>query len=90
MSDVLDLELDHLEGSLPRVIGLIERRGFFIDALTMKTGNHGRVLSLTIRPRDTSRSVLVLKRQIDRLYGLRRLGDTHAAEESFLQCYAEA
>jgi acetolactate synthase-1/3 small subunit len=73
MNDTMHLELDHVEGCLPRVIGLIERRGFIIDALSMRTGNQGRVLSLTIRPRDGARCLHVLGRQIDRLYGLRRL-----------------
>jgi acetolactate synthase II small subunit len=72
MEDILHLELDHVEGSLPRVIGLIERRGFLIDALTMSSLNHGRVLKLTIRARDASRCIHVLRRQIDRLFGLRR------------------
>ena len=73
--NTLHLELDHVEGSLPRVIGLIERRGFIIDALTMRTGNQGRVLSLKIRPRDGARCPQVLGRQIDRLFGLRRLSE---------------
>jgi acetolactate synthase II small subunit len=73
MSDTLHLELDHVEGSLPRVLGLIERRGFIIDALSMRTGNQGRILSLTIRARDAARCAQVLGRQIDRLYGLRRV-----------------
>ena len=68
MNDTMHLELDHVEGCLPRVIGLIERRGFIIDALSMRTGNQGRVLSLTIRPRDGARCLHVLGRQIDRLY----------------------
>ena len=73
--NTLHLELDHIEGSLPRVLGLIERRGFIIDALSMRTGNQGRVLSLTIRARDGARCLQVLGRQIDRLYGLRRLSE---------------
>ena len=75
MSDTLHLELDHVEGALPRVIGLIERRGFIIDALSMRTGNQGRVLSLMLRARDASRCIDVLGRQLDRLYGLRRIAN---------------
>jgi acetolactate synthase regulatory subunit len=73
MTDTLHLALDQIEGALPRVIGLIERRGFIIDALDMRTGSAGRILSLTVRARDASRRIDVLTRQLDRLHGLRRM-----------------
>ena len=67
-------EIDHAEGSLLRLIGLVERRGFHIDALEMGAqGNDGRRVSLGVRGRDAGRCVEVLGRQIDRLHGVRRL-----------------
>lgn len=76
--NTLHLEIDGADGSLLRVIGLIERRGFFIDKIVMEgEGNAGaRKVALGIRARDADRCVDVLGRQIDRLYGVKR----HAAE----------
>jgi acetolactate synthase II small subunit len=73
MSSTLHIELDDVEGALPRLIGLIERRGFLIDGLAMQPGPEGRSLAVTVRPRDAGRCVDVLGRQIDRLLGMRRL-----------------
>jgi acetolactate synthase-1/3 small subunit len=73
MTRTLHIELDNAEGALPRLIGLIERRGFLIDGLAMQAGAEGRSLAVTVRPRDTTRCVDVLGRQIDRLLGLRRV-----------------
>lgn len=72
MNDTICIDLDHAEGSLPRLIGLIERRGFIIDGLEMRVGPEGRRLTVTLRPRDATRCIDVLGRQIDRLYGMCR------------------
>ena len=76
--NTLHLEIDGADGSLLRVIGLIERRGFFIDKIVMDgEGNAGgRRVSLGVRPRDADRCLDILGRQIDRLYGVKR----HAIE----------
>jgi acetolactate synthase-1/3 small subunit len=67
-------EIDQAEGSLQRLIGLVERRGFHIDALEMDArGNGGRRVALGLRARDAGRCYDVLGRQIDRLIGVRRL-----------------
>jgi acetolactate synthase II small subunit len=79
---ILHLQLDRAEGSLQRLIGLIERRGFEIDHMTV--GEHDadtRSLAVGVRARDTGRCVDILGRQIDRLYGVRRMPS--AAEEPF-------
>ncbi|MHB1206748.1 MAG: ACT domain-containing protein [Rhodospirillaceae bacterium] len=73
MSETLHIELEDTEGALPRLIGLIERRGFLIDGLAMQPGPEGRSLAVTVRPRDAGRCVHVLGRQIDRLLGMRRV-----------------
>lgn len=74
MSHLIHIELDRLEGSLLRVLGLVERRGFHIDAAELYDLGEKRGLSLTVRPRDPSRSLDTLGLQIDRLYGITRLG----------------
>ena len=73
MSHLIHIELDRLEGSLLRVLGLIERRGFYIDQMELYDLGEKRGLSVTVRPRDPSRSPDQLGLQIDRLYGVTRL-----------------
>ena len=72
MSKSMQLELDCAEGSLQRLIGLIERRGFHIDELIMDRAGEARSVKIQVRPRDETRHFDVLGRQIDRLYGVRR------------------
>ena len=74
MSHLIHIELDRLEGSLLRILGLVERRGVNIDGAELyDLGEDKRGLSLTVRPRDPSRNTDILGLQIDRLYGIRRL-----------------
>lgn len=74
MSHWIHIELDRLEGSLLRILGLVERRGFHIDEAELyDLGEDKRGLTLRVRPRDPSRSPETLGLQIDRLYGIRRL-----------------
>ena len=79
MTETFTIQIDRAEGSLQRLIGLIERRGFHIDRMTLAdTGAH-REGRLAIRPRDNSRSCDVLGRQIDRLIGVRRIAPAPAS-----------
>jgi acetolactate synthase II small subunit len=74
MSHLIHIELDRLEGSLLRILGLVERRGFHIDALELfDLGEDKRGLTIEVRPRDPSRSLDTLGLQIDKLYGIKRL-----------------
>ncbi len=74
MSHLIHIELDRLEGTLLRILGLVERRGFHIDGAELyDLGEDKRGLTLTVRPRDPSRSLDILGLQIDRLYGIKRL-----------------
>ncbi len=75
MTRKIQCEIDQAEGSLQRLIGLVERRGFYIDALEMGAhGNERRRVALDVRARDAGRCYDVLGRQIDRLIGVRRVG----------------
>ncbi len=74
MSHLIHIELDRLEGTLLRILGLVERRGFHIDELELfDLGEDRRGLALTVRPRDPNRSLDILGLQIDRLYGVKRM-----------------
>ena len=80
MNHLIHIELDRLEGSLLRILGLVERRGFHIDGLQLyDLGEDKRGLTLTVRPRESTRSLETLGLQIDRLYGIKRLKDAPVA-----------
>ena len=55
------------EGAVVRVLGLVERRGFSLCSLTMEECSGGASMTLDLEPRDPSRRVDVLARQICRL-----------------------
>ena len=74
MNHLIHIELDRLEGSLLRILGLVERRGFNIDGIELyDLGEDKRGMALNVRARDASRSPEILGLQIDRLYGIKRL-----------------
>ena len=73
MSDTLHLNIDRADGSLQRLIGLVERRGFHIDGINMADEGTMRRIALTVRGRDAARSIDTLGRQIDRLIGVARI-----------------
>jgi acetolactate synthase-1/3 small subunit len=81
MNHLIHIELDRLEGSLLRILGLVERRGFHIDGIDLyDLGEDKRGMALNVRARDASRSPEILGLQIDRLYGIKRLsGDPRTA-----------
>ncbi len=76
MNHLIHIEIDRLEGTLLRILGLVERRGFHIDELELyDLGEDRRGLTVTVRPRDPNRSLDILGLQIDRLYGVKRVTD---------------
>lgn len=77
MSNTIHIQIDRTDGSLLRLIGLVERRGFEIHSMNMNEAGDWRTLALTVASRDGTRCIDNLGRQIDRLFGVRRL-DTPA------------
>jgi len=73
MSDTIHIQIDRADGSLQRLIGLVERRGFHIDGINMADEGAMRRIALTVRGRDAARSIDTLGRQIDRLIGVARI-----------------
>lgn len=63
----LQMLLTHAEGALVRTLGLIERRGFRLGAMTVRPSVHGLQVTLNVSAADRAPDVLL--RQI------RRLGD---------------
>ncbi|MNS89426.1 hypothetical protein D3C72_1234380 [compost metagenome] len=52
----------------------MERRGFHIDGMSMADEGASRRIALTVRGRDAARSIDNLGCQIDRLFGVSRIG----------------
>ena len=75
MSNTIHIQIDRADGSLQRLIGLVERRGFHIDGINMADEGALRRIALTVRGRDAGRCVDNLGRQIDRLFGMRRISN---------------
>ncbi len=74
MSDTIHIQIDRADGSLQRLIGLVERRGFHIDGMSMADiDGASRRIALTVRGRDAARSIDNLGCQIDRLFGVARI-----------------
>jgi len=73
MSDTIHIQIDRADGSLQRLIGLVERRGFHIDGMSMADEGVSRRIALTVRGRDAARSIDNLGCQIDRLFGVSRV-----------------
>ena len=76
MSNTIHIQIDRADGSLQRLIGLVERRGFHIDGMSMADiDGASRRIALTVRGRDAGRCMDNLGRQIDRLFGVRRISN---------------
>jgi acetolactate synthase-1/3 small subunit len=73
MTDTLHLHIDRADGSLQRLIGLVERRGFHIDGMMLSDEGAGRRVEMAVRGRDAGRSAETLGRHIDKLFGVTRL-----------------
>jgi acetolactate synthase-1/3 small subunit len=72
-TETLHLNIDRADGSLQRLIGLVERRGFHIDGITMSDEGAARRIELAVRGRDAARCTQTLGRQIDKLFGVTRV-----------------
>lgn len=79
MTETILIHIDRAEGSLQRLIGVIERRGFHIERMSVADAGQSREVRIAVRARDASRCIDVLGRQIDRLVGAQRMGAVTAA-----------
>lgn len=82
MSDTIHIQIDRADGALQRLIGLVERRGFHIDAIDMAPEGAALRIALTVRGRDAGRSIANLGLQIDRLFGTRRISNDAAFQSA--------
>ena len=82
MSDTIHIQIDRADGSLQRLIGLVERRGFHIDGMMLSDEGNTRRVQIQVRGRDAGRCIDNLGRQIDRLFGVTRMGAEFAQAEA--------
>lgn len=73
MSDTIHIQIDRADGSLQRLIGLVERRGFHIDGMSLSDEGQTRRVQMQVRGRDAGRCMDNLGRQIDKLFGATRV-----------------
>lgn len=69
MSVTLTIAFDAAEGAVPRLLTLIERRGFALTGIRMESGAPARI-ALDLSPRDAGRCPHTLDRQLRRLHGI--------------------
>ena len=73
MTTHFEIRFDHSEGALLRCLGLIQRRGYSVNEMAMRSHPDGPVLSVAI---DTNgRSAETLLRQVQRLHDVRSVRD---------------
>ncbi|WGM31993.1 ACT domain-containing protein [Brevundimonas sp. NIBR11] len=80
MSDTIHIQIDRADGSLQRLIGLVERRGFHIDGMSLSDEGAMRRVQMQVRGRDAGRCTENLGRQIDKLIGATRVGFTASTQ----------
>ncbi len=73
MTNTIQIQIDRADGSLQRLIGLVERRGFHIDGMSLSDEGAMRRVQLQVRGRDEGRCTENLGRQIDKLIGATRI-----------------
>lgn len=73
------LALAQSELTLPRLIWLVEQRGFRIERMEMSPQAKGFHVRMEVRARAPHYRQEILRRQIDRLVGVRRLPEAAAS-----------
>jgi acetolactate synthase II small subunit len=71
MKRMIELRLARAEGAIVRTLGLIERRGFTVTAISTRSDSGSESLILRVEVASDDRSFDVLIRQILRLFDVR-------------------
>jgi len=72
MTDTIEIAFRPAEGSVLRLIGLVERRGFEVRGLDLPATapEHEARLTLSVAARDAGRRLEALQAQISKIYGV--------------------
>ena len=77
MSERIEIEFTPCEGSVLRLIGTVERRGYEVRAMTMTSGEGGASLALDVRGRDDTRRLDVVAGHLRRLVDVRSVSHSN-------------
>ena len=67
MSERIEITFSPGEGAVLRMLGLVERRGFLVSGIAMTAVANRGSLAFDVEPRDSSRRLDVVARQLGRL-----------------------
>ena len=86
MNRTIEVGLTHAEGAIVRTLGLIERRGFVVNAVATLQDAHGGPPVLRVEVGSRGRPFDVLVRQILRLFDVRHASLVEAQGGRRLVC----
>jgi len=76
VSERIEISFAPAEGAVLRMLGLVERRGFIVSGMAMKTDADRASLTLDVAPRDAGRGLDVMARQLRRLVDVQSVSIT--------------
>jgi acetolactate synthase-1/3 small subunit/acetolactate synthase II small subunit len=82
VSERLVISFTPAEGAVIRMLGLVERRGYSLRGLAMEEQPNGASMVIDLEPRDSSRRVDVIARQLDRLVEVNSVSIVNALQAS--------
>ena len=82
MSERLIVSFTPAEGAVIRVLGLVERRGYSLRGLAMEERADCASMTIDLEPRDPSRRIEVVARQLDRLVDVNSVSIVTASQGS--------
>ena len=71
--ETLTIESDDVNGTLRRIVTIIEQRGWYIRSLLVEEVEGGVANRIQVSPYGATRSIETLQLQIERLYNVRRV-----------------
>ena len=77
MTERLTIDFTPAEGAVVRMIGLVERRGYFVRGLAMNEQADSASLTMDVEPRDASRRVQVVAAQLGRLVDVNQVSHSN-------------
>jgi acetolactate synthase regulatory subunit len=82
VSERLVVSFTPAEGAVIRMLGLLERRGYSLRGLAMEERADCASMTIDLEPRDASRRVEVVARQLDRLVDVNSVSIVTASQGS--------
>ncbi|MGV6819665.1 MAG: ACT domain-containing protein [Parvularcula sp.] len=71
--ETFTIESDNVNGTLRRIVTIIEQRGWYIRSLLVEEVEGGVANRIQVSPYGTTRAIETLRLQIERLHNVRRV-----------------